>query len=31
VCFPENAVQALTEDRIDCLALGPYWAARINR
>jgi carbamoyltransferase len=28
VCFPENAVQALTEDRIDCLALGPYWAAR---
>ena len=31
VCFPENAVQALTEDRIDCLALGPYWAERINR
>ena len=28
VCFPENAVQALTDDRIDCLALGPYWAAR---
>jgi len=31
VCFPENAVQALTEDRIDCLALGPYWAERIKR
>ena len=31
VCFPENAVQALSEDRIDCLALGPYWAERINR
>ena len=31
VCFPENAVQALSEDRIDCLALGPYWAARISR
>jgi carbamoyltransferase len=28
VCFPENAVQALVEDRIDCLALGPYWAER---
>ena len=28
VCFPENAVQALVDDRIDCLALGPYWAAR---
>lgn len=28
VCFPENAVQALAEDRIDCLALGPFWAAR---
>ena len=28
VCFPENAVQALKEDRIDCLALGPYWAER---
>jgi carbamoyltransferase len=28
VCFPENAVQALSEDRIDCLALGPYWAER---
>ena len=26
VCFPENAVQALSEDRIDCLALGPFWA-----
>jgi len=31
VCFPENAVQALAEDRIDCLALGPYWAERIRR
>lgn len=31
VCFPENAVQALAEDRIDCLALGPYWVDRINR
>jgi carbamoyltransferase len=31
VCFPENAVQALAEDRIDCLALGPYWAERIKR
>ena len=30
VCFPENAVQALAEDRIDCLALGPYWAARLQ-
>jgi carbamoyltransferase len=30
VCFPENAVQALAEDRIDCLALGPYWAGRIK-
>jgi len=28
VCFPENAAQALTEDRIDCLALGPFWAER---
>jgi carbamoyltransferase len=28
VCFPENAVQALSEDRIDCLALGPFWAER---
>jgi len=28
VCFPANAVQALAEDRIDCLALGPYWAER---
>lgn len=25
VCFPENGVQALVEDRIDCLALGPFW------
>jgi len=31
VCFPENAVQALVEDRIDCLALGPYWAGRISK
>jgi carbamoyltransferase len=31
VCFPENAVQALSEDRIDCLALGPYWAAKKAR
>jgi carbamoyltransferase len=31
VCFPENAVQALVDDRIDCLALGPYWAARTVR
>jgi carbamoyltransferase len=31
VCFPENAVQALAEDRIDCLALGPYWAERISK
>ncbi len=30
VCFPENAVQALAEDRIDCLALGPYWAERAS-
>ncbi len=28
VCFPENAVRALSENRIDCLALGSYWAAR---
>ena len=28
VCFPQNAVQALVEDRIDCLALGPFWAER---
>ncbi|HUN69319.1 MAG TPA: carbamoyltransferase C-terminal domain-containing protein [Burkholderiales bacterium] len=28
VCFPENAVQALADDRIDCLALGPFWAER---
>jgi carbamoyltransferase len=28
VCFPANAVQALVEDRIDCLALGPYWAKK---
>jgi carbamoyltransferase len=28
VCFPENAAQALVDDRIDCLALGPYWAER---
>ena len=26
VCFPENAVQALAEHRIDCLALGSFWA-----
>jgi carbamoyltransferase len=26
VCFPENAVQALADNRIDCLALGSYWA-----
>lgn len=31
VCFPENAVQALSEDRIDCLALGPFWAERGKR
>jgi carbamoyltransferase len=30
VCFPENAVQALADDRIDCLALGPYWAGRAS-
>ena len=28
VCFPENAVQALAEDRIDCLALGSCWAEK---
>ena len=28
VCFPENAVQALADDRIDCLALGTYWAEK---
>jgi carbamoyltransferase len=28
VCFPENAAQALAEDRIDCLALGALWAER---
>jgi len=28
VCFPQNAVQALAEDRIDCLALGALWAER---
>jgi carbamoyltransferase len=28
VCFPENAVQALSEDRIDCLALGSFWAEK---
>ena len=28
VCFPENAVQALAEDRIDCLALGSYWSEK---
>ena len=28
VCFPANAVQALIEGRIDCLALGPWWVER---
>jgi carbamoyltransferase len=28
VCFPGNAVRALIDDRVDCLALGPYWAER---
>jgi len=31
VCFPENAVQALAEDRIDCLALGALWVERRGR
>ena len=28
VCFPRDAVRALAEDRIDRLALGPFWAER---
>jgi carbamoyltransferase len=28
VCFPENAVQALAENRVDALALGNLWAER---
>lgn len=28
VCRPEEAVRALAEDRIDCLAIGDFWAER---
>ena len=28
VCRPAEAVQALVEGRVDCLAVGPFWAAR---
>jgi carbamoyltransferase len=28
VCAPQEAVRALMESRVDCLALGPYWAER---
>ena len=31
VCYPQNAVQALSDDRIDCLALGPCWAEKKAR
>lgn len=26
VCAPAEAVAALAEDRVDCLAIGPFWA-----
>jgi carbamoyltransferase len=26
VCAPPEAVRALVERRVDCLAIGPYWA-----
>jgi len=25
VCAPAEALQAFADDRIDCLALGPFW------
>jgi carbamoyltransferase len=28
VCAPPEAVRALMEGRVDCLAIGPYWAER---
>jgi carbamoyltransferase len=28
VCRPAEAVQALVEGRVDCLAVGPFWATR---
>lgn len=28
VCRPEEAVRALVDDRIDCLAIGDFWAER---
>ena len=27
VCGPREAVQALVQDRIDCLAIGPFWVS----
>ena len=31
VCFPENAVRALAENRVDALALGTLWAEAAKR
>jgi carbamoyltransferase len=28
VCAPAEAVRALVEGRVDCLTIGPFWAAR---
>jgi carbamoyltransferase len=28
VCRPEEAIRALLENRIDCLAIGPFWIGR---
>ena len=31
VCAPREAVQALVDDRIDCLAIGPFWVESPRR
>ena len=31
VCRPAEAVQALIEGRVDCLAIGPFWAHAPHR
>jgi carbamoyltransferase len=28
VCGPEDAIRAFLDDRVDCLALGPFWLSR---
>ena len=30
VCFPQNAVRALVDNRVDALALGSWWAERAS-